>query len=116
MKSLRFLLFIAVFGVGSVFALEVIGSTTGCAAPVENLADSNPLPLAEIDPSQTRIVIHKSDYQLKLYEKGNLLKTYPVVFGSNPVDDKKMQGDACTPEGTFKIRAMYDHKSWTKFM
>lgn len=27
-----------------------------------------------------------------------------------------MQGDQCTPEGTFTIRDYYPHKSWSKFI
>lgn len=44
------------------------------------------------------------------------LKSYPVVFGFNPVDDKLRQGDGCTPEGVFKIRAKYPNKDWSKFI
>ena len=44
------------------------------------------------------------------------IKSYPVVFGSNPIDDKLRQGDSCTPEGIFKVRAHYPHKSWSKFI
>ncbi len=28
--------------------------------------------------------------------------TYPVVFGNNGLDDKKMEGDKKTPEGAFR--------------
>lgn len=47
---------------------------------------------------------------------GEVLKSYPVVFGSNPVDDKRMQGDRCTPEGNFSVRDLYPHKKWNKFI
>lgn len=77
---------------------------------------AGPLDKAKIDRSQTRIVIEKQAYQLHLYEKDNLLKTYPVVFGFNPVDDKMQSGDGCTPEGTFKIKTQYPHKSWSRFI
>jgi murein L,D-transpeptidase YafK len=44
------------------------------------------------------------------------VKSYPVVFGANPVDDKHREGDRCTPEGRFKIDARYPHRLWNKFM
>ena len=44
------------------------------------------------------------------------MSTYPVVFGFNPVDDKKEEGDGCTPEGDFRIRSRYAHSSWTYFI
>ena len=77
-------------------------------------------PLGEIandlDTRQTSIVIEKSKYRLTLKYKGKLLKSYPVVFGGNPVDDKRREGDRCTPEGKFKIEARYPHRLWNKFM
>jgi murein L,D-transpeptidase YafK len=74
--------------------------------------------LEKLLPKGTKIavVIDKSDYQLHIYTADTLVKTYPVVFGGNPIDDKLRQGDRCTPEGTFKIVSKYPHKSWSKFI
>jgi murein L,D-transpeptidase YafK len=71
---------------------------------------------AEVDTNHTRIVIEKSAYQLKLYEKDRLLCTYPIVLGFDPIHDKCMEGDGRTPEGLFHVRTKYDHKSWSKFI
>lgn len=60
--------------------------------------------------------IDKSDYKLSACYKDKVIKEYPVVFGGNPEDDKLMQGDQCTPEGTFKMISKYPHKSWSKFI
>ena len=49
------------------------------------------------------IVIDKSDYELNVYDEKGWYATYPVVFGNNSLDDKKMEGDRCTPEGEFHI-------------
>lgn len=38
------------------------------------------------------------------------------MFGTNPIDDKLMEGDRCTPEGIFNIKSKYPHKSWSKFI
>lgn len=62
------------------------------------------------------IRIVKKDYVLSVMKGDVILKSYPVVFGSNPVDDKKQQGDGATPEGWFKVRSKYPHKSWSKFI
>lgn len=70
----------------------------------------------ELKKSDLRIVVSKSKYLL-IVAKGTLIvKSYPVVFGFNAIDDKLKEGDGATPEGTFKIRAMYPHKSWSKFL
>jgi murein L,D-transpeptidase YafK len=62
------------------------------------------------------IQIDKSDYILMVLNKAEILKSYRVVLGSNPKDDKRMEGDRCTPEGTFHIVSKYPHKSWRKFI
>ena len=53
------------------------------------------------------IQIDKSDYILSIMADSLVIKQYPVVFGGNPVDDKLRQGDQCTPEGRFRVRAKY---------
>lgn len=63
-----------------------------------------------------RIVIDKSDYELNVYDAQGWYATYPVVFGNNPLLDKKMEGDRCTPEGSFKIIAKKPHEKWSRFM
>ena len=52
------------------------------------------------------IQIDKSDYVLMVLSKDVILKSYRMVLGSNPIDDKRMQGDRCTPEGTFLLHDM----------
>ena len=64
------------------------------------------------------IILHidKSQYSLEVKTANATLKTYDVVFGGNPADDKRMEGDQCTPEGQFGIRDMYPHRKWSKFI
>ena len=58
------------------------------------------------------IVIDKSDYELKVYDAQGWYATYPVVFGSNDMNDKFMEGDKRTPEGHFKILLKKIHPKW----
>ncbi|MDJ0681798.1 MAG: L,D-transpeptidase [Xenococcaceae cyanobacterium MO_167.B52] len=79
------------------------------------------LPITEIittpiDKSQTAILIEKSQYHLTIYYQNQAVKSYPVVFGKNPVGDKLQEGDLKTPEGIFKVRDLYPHPSWSKFI
>ena len=62
------------------------------------------------------IVIDKSDYELSVFDEKGWYATYPVVFGNNSLDDKKMEGDKKTPEGTFKIISKRVHEKWYRFM
>lgn len=63
-----------------------------------------------------RIVIDKSDYELHVYDAQGWYATYPVVFGNDPMKDKKFEGDRCTPEGTFRIIHKKPHSKWSRFM
>ena len=62
------------------------------------------------------IIIDKSDYELNVYDDKGWFATYPVVFGDNSLADKKMEGDRCTPEGTFHIISKRIHDKWDRFI
>ena len=69
-----------------------------------------------ISGDRIHIAIDKSEYILSIMADTLVIKQYPVVLGGNPVDDKLQQGDQCTPEGRFKVRTRYPHRSWDKFI
>ncbi|MFN2456831.1 MAG: murein L,D-transpeptidase family protein [Chitinophagaceae bacterium] len=69
------------------------------------------LPVAPV-----RIIIDKSDYELYVYDALGWYATYPVVFGSSSLDDKKYEGDKKTPEGSFRIISKKPHNKWSRFM
>lgn len=64
----------------------------------------------------TVIVVHKLSRKLTCYQGITPLKTYPVVLGNDPYNDKLCQGDTCTPEGVYHIRAKYPHSKWDAFI
>ena len=64
----------------------------------------------------TIIVVHKLTRKLTLYQGLTPLKTYPVVLGNDPYNDKLCQGDTCTPEGVYRVRAKYPHPKWSGFI
>jgi murein L,D-transpeptidase YafK len=70
----------------------------------------------EIGSNKLILQVDKSEYKLTILSDTVILKEYPVVFGKNPKDDKLMQGDNCTPEGTFIMNSKYPHKKWSKFI
>lgn len=63
-----------------------------------------------------KIVIDKSNYELYVYDQQGWFATYPVVFGNNSLDDKKMEGDRNTPEGSFKIANKRVHEKWDRYL
>jgi len=62
------------------------------------------------------IIIDKSDYELRVYDEDGWYATYPVVFGNDSQDDKMMEGDRKTPEGSYSIVAKRPHEKWDKFL
>ena len=72
---------------------------------------SKTMPIAPI-----QIIIDKSSYELYVYDKEGWFATYPVVFGNSSLDDKKMEGDRNTPEGSFKIANKRVHEKWDRYM
>lgn len=91
--------------------MPVLKNWTNSDIPLRQIVDS-----LGLTPRQLSVRITKSEYELGIYNGDILLKNYPVVFGSNPLDDKLREGDQCTPEGTFEMRSKYDHKKWTRFI
>ena len=71
---------------------------------------------AYFDRDQVTVLIEKSDHQLTVFYDRRPIKSYPVVFGKNPVGDKRNEGDRKTPEGIFHIRDRYPHPAWSKFL
>jgi len=52
-----------------------------------------------------KILIEKQARRLMLISKGEVIKTYKIALGGNPVGPKERQGDNKTPEGTYVIDA-----------
>jgi murein L,D-transpeptidase YafK len=50
-----------------------------------------------------KILIEKKKRRLTLISKGEVLKSYKIALGGNPIGAKEMQGDNKTPEGTYVI-------------
>jgi len=53
--------------------------------------------------SVDRILIEKSARRLMLISQGEVLKSYNIALGGNPIGPKERQGDNKTPEGTYVI-------------
>ena len=55
--------------------------------------------------SVDRILIEKRTRRLMLISQGEVLKSYKIALGGNPIGPKERQGDNKTPEGTYVIDA-----------
>src|SRR5215472_11977399 len=59
-----------------------------------------------------RIVIVKSARTLTLLHQGQVLKTYKVALGQEPVGPKTKRGDSRTPEGEYIIDSRNPHSQF----
>lgn len=50
-----------------------------------------------------KIVVYKSKRKLLAYSNEQLVKTYKISLGREPVGDKEFEGDKKTPEGIYTI-------------
>lgn len=51
---------------------------------------------------------------MEAYSGNELLKTYDIALGKNPVGHKEYEGDTKTPEGTYTINARNPHSGYHK--
>jgi murein L,D-transpeptidase YafK len=68
-------------------------------------------------PSDTRInklVVYKSKRQLLAYSNGQLIKTYKISLGKQPVGKKEIQYDNKTPEGNYTINCRETNSNFHK--
>jgi murein L,D-transpeptidase YafK len=59
-----------------------------------------------------RIVVHKKARTMELMRAGQVLKTYKIALGSEPVGPKTRQGDHWTPEGIYVIDSRNAHSQF----
>lgn len=110
MKTVLFIS--AVLLAGGFFNRPVAGSPK----PVSTYTVTKAKKRASLPVAPVSIVIDKSDYELQVFDAQGWYATYPVVFGNSSLADKKMEGDRCTPEGTFRIVSKRPHEKWNRMM
>ena len=61
-----------------------------------------------------RIEVFKSQRKMLVYSEGELLKTYTISLGKNPIGHKEFEGDCKTPEGIYEINAKNPNSGYHK--
>ena len=63
-----------------------------------------PLPgLAENELRADKVVVIKSERKMFLFNKGQIIREYPISLGLNPIGHKRQRGDQRTPEGIYVL-------------
>lgn len=68
------------------------------------------------DGSRVSLRVEKSKFLLTVVYRGRAVRSYPVVLGTDPVGNKRFEGDGRTPEGDFKIVDIRSPHKWSKFL
>lgn len=80
----------------------MLAATTALLAGVlawANLSGRTPPPAAKADS----VLVLKSERKLHLLSGDEIIKTYNIALGGNPIGHKERQGDQRTPEGLYLI-------------
>jgi len=64
---------------------------------------SLPQPTLNTLPLVDRVVVRKGERRMLLMHSGNIVRSYHVALGLNPVGQKERSGDFRTPEGTYRL-------------
>lgn len=60
--------------------------------------------------------IDKAKFLLTVLYRGRHVKSYPVVLGGDPADNKLCEGDGRTPEDEFTVTEIRSLHKWSKFL
>src|SRR5262249_40232193 len=92
-------------------AAHAAGAGTAIPPVAPNAAPPAQAPTAPVLPDwekfatakADKIVVYKSQRKLDLVRKGEVIRSYHVSLGRNPIGPKLWRGDGKTPEGTYFI-------------
>jgi murein L,D-transpeptidase YafK len=93
-------------------AVVAVAIACGTAAQAGRYGD-RPLPRsARID----RIVVYKGEHRLEAWSGEALLKSYRIAIGVGGEGPKVYEGDARTPEGTYRIDSRHRSRQFHRFL
>lgn len=69
-----------------------------------------------MDKKEVTILVDKAHYYVKVFYRKRPIRMYKAVFGPKPMLNKCMEGDRCTPEGSYKITMKNPNSKYHKFM
>ncbi len=68
--------------------------------------------LSSAELKADRVVVHKERRTLELMHGGDVIKTYKIALGGEPLGPKTRLGDHRTPEGAYVIDSRNDHSQF----
>jgi murein L,D-transpeptidase YafK len=90
----------------SLAALVAVAGVTD-AAFADGMPQAQPVTMRPATPESLplvdRVVVHKGERRLVLMHGGNMVRSYHVQLGLNPIGQKERSGDFRTPEGSYRL-------------
>ena len=59
-----------------------------------------------------KLVVKKSERKLEVWSADQMIKSYKIALGSNPIGKKTREGDGKTPEGSYTIHDKNPHSAY----
>lgn len=83
----------------------LLAASVASAGFADELPGTQPVMLRSSDtlPVVDRVVVHKALRRLDLMHGGNVVRSYHVALGLNPIGQKERSGDFRTPEGDYRL-------------
>jgi len=75
-----------------------------------------PISADTLNKDSVLVVVNKSHYVVEVYYRRHEIREYKAVFGPKPLQDKRVEGDRCTPEGWFTIKSRNGTSKYNKFL
>ena len=69
-------------------------------------------PLGKID----KVLVLKSERKMQLIKNGEVVRTYKIALGNNPIGHKQKEGDERTPEGNYVLDWRNEQSHYYKSM
>ena len=103
-KKYIFSLFILIaVTIASIFAYQKYNKfipTAEAAIHVQALTEADSIKIRQKTPI-TQVKVYKTDRVVQLLHRDQVIRTYPIRLGFDPIGHKVKEGDGKTPEGTY---------------
>ncbi len=87
------------------FCLIGLLAAVGGYAPADGLPQPQRVLMRSTDslPTVDHVVVHKGERKLFLMHGDDIVRTYKIALGLNPIGTKQRAGDFRTPEGSYRL-------------
>ncbi|MFW2078417.1 murein L,D-transpeptidase family protein [Acinetobacter sp. ULE_I010] len=102
-KCIFSLLILIAVTITSIFAYQKYNKfipTTEAAIHVKALNEADSIKIRQQTPI-TQVKVYKTDRVVQLLHRDQVIRTYPMRLGFDPIGHKVKEGDGKTPEGTY---------------